>query len=48
MPSKSHITQGSLWVCKMKLFDTSPDDIYAKVLKVGEYKVLHFSPEGYF
>lgn len=40
MHSKQHITPGSLWVCKMKLFDTSPDDIYAKVLKVGEYKVF--------
>ena len=40
MPSKSHITPDSLWVCKMKLFDTSPDDIYAKVLKVGDEKVF--------
>lgn len=38
--SNSHITPGSLWVCQMKMFDSSPDDIYAKVLKVGEEKVF--------
>lgn len=38
--SNSHITPNSLWVCQMKLFDSSPDDIYAKVLNVGEEKVF--------
>ena len=38
--SKQHITPNSLWVLRTKLFDSSSDDIYAKVLKVGEEKVF--------
>ena len=40
MPSKQHITVGSLWQLRMKLFDTAPEEIFAKVLKVGEEKVF--------